>query len=499
MGIKQILWSGLALLFFAAWPDASHAQSKRRKSKRNQPVVQETYVAPVQEEVETAPLAQIIDSINDLSDVTKMPVRLNALFLLPFREDRIPFRDSLVIDSLYSPTIPIDTLRFIDTIGLVRQIELRRDMQTALEMYYGIQYAIDSAATYQIKVQPRFIDTQLSPGRVTDFAQTDTVSSDFIVGPISPRVARQYLLNRKDKVTPVFVPFMQAQPDIDGAVYYGSTVATKMREKMLSYALSQYRGERVFLIADSDQQEARSLVIEVFEEAYDVPLVDDLAIEQLPQFRDSIVDSLIPNWAFLETNQSGLAASVVSILNGINAEPVKSMRLFTTTPSVVYFNDQVNPVHLSNLIFAYPEVYGRPTDTFVQGFKKKFGFNPSITTTRAFDLTLDAIFRVMVNRRKANADSILVQSLQRYAGSDIDYETLDGNSFQNVAYRLKWVRDLNFVALDSTIAPELFKPWPEIPDTWLADRLLAIEKMRFPERFDEDGERIEEEDTQEDY
>ena len=219
----------MALLFFAAWPDASHAQRKRRKSKRNQPVVQETYVAPVQEEVETTALAQIIDSINDLSDVTKEPVRLNALFLLPFREDRIPFRDSLLIDSLYSPTIPIDTLRFIDTIGLVRQIELRRDMQTALEMYYGIQYAIDSAATHQINVQSRFIDTQLSSGRVTDFAQTDTVSSDLVVGPISPRVARQYLLNRKDKATPVFVPFMQAQSDIEGTVYYGSTVATQMR------------------------------------------------------------------------------------------------------------------------------------------------------------------------------------------------------------------------------------------------------------------------------
>ncbi len=499
MGINRVLWSGLALLFFAALPDASHAQRKRRKSERNQPVVQETYVAPVQEEVETVPLAQVIDSIKDLSDATKVPVGLKALFLLPFREDRIPFRDSLVIDSLYSPTIPIDTLRFIDTLGLVRQIELRRDMQTALEMYYGIQYAIDSAATHQIYVEPRFVDTQLSPGLVTDFAQTDTVGSDLVMGPISPRVARQYLLYRKDKSTPVFVPFMQAQPDIEGTVYYGSTVATQMRQKMLSYALSQYRGERVFLVADSDQEEARTSVKEVFEEAFDVPLINDLAIEQLPEFRDSIVDSLIPNWAFLETNQSGLAASVVSILNGINAEPVKSMRLFTTTPSVVYFNDQVNPVHLSNLIFAYPEVYGRPTDTFVQGFKKKFGFNPSITTTRAFDLTLDAIFRVMVKRRKADADSVFVHSKQRYAGSEIDYETADGLSFQNVAYRLKWVRNLNFIDLDSTIAPELFKPWPEIPDTWLADRLLAIEKMRFPERFDEDGKRIEEEESQEDY
>jgi hypothetical protein len=55
------------------------------------------------------------------------------------------------------------------------------------------------------------------------------------------------------------------------------------------------------------------------------------------------------------------------------------------------------------------------------------------------------------------------------------------------------VRDLSFSALDTTMPPEVFKPWPEIPDTWLADRLLAIEKMRYPERFDDNGERIEEE------
>jgi hypothetical protein len=55
------------------------------------------------------------------------------------------------------------------------------------------------------------------------------------------------------------------------------------------------------------------------------------------------------------------------------------------------------------------------------------------------------------------------------------------------------VRDLSFSELDTTMPPEVFKPWPELPDTWLADRLLAIEKMRYPKRFDENGERIEEE------
>ena len=78
---------------------------------------------------------------------------------------------------------------------------------------------------------------------------------------------------------------------------------------------------------------------------------------------------------------------------------------------------------------------------------------------------------------------------QQYAGSDIDYRPFGANSFQNVAYRLKWVRDLNFSDLDTVLPPEVFKPWPKIPDTWLEDRLLAIEKMRYPDRFDKTGAR----------
>ena len=491
--IRTFIAFGFLMLFF--WPQQIDAQRKRSLAKRQEVTVLASESAPIDTlSVLSEEKMSVIDTLPPLADLITQKERIDALFLLPFREDRLPYRDSLVIDSLYSTETPIDTFRLIDTLALVRQIELRRDMQTALELYYGIVFAIDSARSLGLDVNPRFVDTKLSPSQMTDFARRDTVKTDMVFGPVSARVVRAYIEARADSMIPLFAPFLQPEEGLKGRIYFGSTVADQMRKKMLSYALEQYRGERVFLIADSAQEKAKSAVKSVFEEAHEVRLINDLAIEQLPEFRDSIVDSLIPNWALLETTQSGLAASIISILNGINAEPKKSMRVFSTTPSVVYFNNQVNPTHLSALLFAYPEIYGRPTPEFVKSFNKRFGFNPSINTTRAFDLTLDGFYRVLVERIRSQEDANqLITLKQQYAGSDIDYLPFGSNAYQNVAYRLKWVRDLSFSELDTTIPPEVFKPWPELPDTWLADRLLAIEKMRYPERFDENGERIEEE------
>ena len=491
--IRTFIAFGFLMLFF--WPQQIDAQRKRSRAKRQEVTVLAPESAPIDTlSVLSEEKMNVIDTLPPLADLITQKERIDALFLLPFREDRLPFRDSLVIDSLYSTDTPIDTLRVIDTLALVRQIELRRDMQTALELYYGIAFAVDSARSLGLEVNPRLVDTELSPSQVTDFARRDTVKTDMVFGPVSARVARAYIEARADSMIPLFAPFLQPEEGLKGRIYFGSTVADQMRKKMLSYALDQYRGERVFLIADSAQEKAKSAVKSVFEEVHEVRLINDLAIEQLPEFRDSIVDSLIPNWAFLETTQSGLAASLISILNGINAEPKKSMRVFSTTPSVVYFNNQVNPTHLSALLFAYPEIYGRPTPEFVKSFNKRFGFNPSANTTRAFDLTLDGFYRVLVERIRSQEDANqLITLKQQYAGSDIDYLPFGSNAYQNVAYRLKWVRDLSFSELDTTIPPEVFKPWPELPDNWLADRLLAIEKMRYPERFDENGERIEEE------
>lgn len=466
--IRSFIAIGFLVLFF--WSQPTDAQRIPSRVKRQEAGVSSLQPMAVDSVRNISPEKQPADTIYSLAGLITQREHIDALFLLPFREDRLSYRDSLVIDSLYSTTVPVDTLKVIDTLALVRQIELRRDMQTALEMYYGITFALDSAALLGVEVNARFVDTKLSAEQMADFARRDTLPTDMVFGPVSTRVARSYIKARKDSLVPIFVPFMQPETDLKGRIYFGNTVADQMREKILSYALSQYRGERVFLFADSGQEKAKSEIKAVFEEAYELRLINDLAIEQLPEFRDSMVDSLIPNWAFLETTQSGLAASVISILNGINAEPKKSIRLFTTTPSLVYFNDQINPIHLSSLVFAYPEIYGRPSTEFIKKFKRRFGFSPSVTITRAFDMTMDALFRVLVERIKSKDNSgQVVITKQQYAGSDIDYRPFGTNSFQNVAYRLKWVRDLNFSDLDTMLPPEAVKPWPEIPDTRLED------------------------------
>ena len=156
--IRTFIAFGFLMLFF--WPQQIDAQRKRSLAKRQEVTVLASESAPIDTlSVLSEEKMSVIDTLPPLADLITQKERIDALFLLPFREDRLPYRDSLVIDSLYSTDTPIDTLRVIDTLALVRQIELRRDMQTALELYYGIVFAIDSARSLGLEVNPRFVDT----------------------------------------------------------------------------------------------------------------------------------------------------------------------------------------------------------------------------------------------------------------------------------------------------------------------------------------------------
>ena len=230
--IRTFIAFGFLMLFF--WPQQIDAQRKRSRAKRQEVTV----LAPESAPIDTLSVLweekmSVIDTLPPLADLITQKERIDALFLLPFREDRLPYRDSLVIDSLYSTDTPIDTLRVIDTLALVRQIELRRDMQTALELYYGIAFAVDSARSLGLEVNTRFVDTELSPSQVTDFARRDTVKTDMVFGPVSARVARAYIETRADSMIPLFAPFLQPEEGLKGRIYFGSTVAGQMRKKML--------------------------------------------------------------------------------------------------------------------------------------------------------------------------------------------------------------------------------------------------------------------------
>ena len=189
------------------------------------------------------------------------------------------------------------------------------------------------------------------------FFSKDSILPEAVIGPLSPRVFRSFVNANKVDSIPILAPLMSPEEGLKGQVYFGVPDESELREEMINYALSQYRGERVFVVADNGHQAIVEKIKSTFIEAEQIPLYKNVSLESVQTFRDTIVDSIIPNWTFLETKNAALGASVSSILSGIESEPVKSMRMFSTTPSSIYTEQEMDPIHLSNLEFSYPEVY----------------------------------------------------------------------------------------------------------------------------------------------
>jgi hypothetical protein len=270
---------------------------------------------------------------------------------------------------------------------------------------------------------------------------------------------------------------MSPEEGLKGQVYFGVPDESEMREEMINYALSQYRGERVFVVADNGNQAIVEKIKSTFVEAEQIPLYKNVSLESVQTFRDTIVDSIIPNWTFLETKNAALGASVSSILSGIESEPVKSMRMFSTTPSSIYTEQEMDPIHLSNLEFSYPEVYSLPSEAFVDRFFYDRGYVPEVITTRAFDLSFDFLLRLVVEKTDQPVRP------QAYSASSLDYRPFGNDDLQNVWYRLARFSNLEITSIDPEVPAEQIKPWRRISEHWFCDYLLETEKQLRPEAY----------------
>ena len=479
MGVRSNNFLVLIGFILFAFSTEADAQWLKRSRKRNPTPTVERVVSEtvVNQQVEVV-LDTVIqkDTIVDLKSLKLKKSTLNLAVLLPFRKDLVPFKDRVVIDSISGDSIVIPDSQ-IDTLGLNRLMEVRRDMRVALEFYEGLTYALDSLSKMGVGVSIKTYDTELKTSVVDTIFSKDSILPEAVIGPLSPRVFRSFVnANEVDSIS-ILAPLMSPEEGLKGQVYFGLPDDNEMREDMIKYALSQYRGERVFVVADNGHQEVVQKIKSTFIEAEQIPLYKNVSLESVQTFRDTIVDSIIPNWTFLETKNAALGASVSSILSGIESEPVKSMRMFSTTPSSIYTEQEIDPIHLSNLEFSYPEVYGLPSEEFVDRFFNDRGYVPEVITARAFDLCFDFLLRLVVEKTNE------VIGPQAYSASSLDYRPFGTDDFQNVWYRLARFSNLEITSIDPEVPAEQIKPWRRISEHWFCDYLFETEKQLRPEAY----------------
>ncbi len=318
------------------------------------------------------PPASLADQIFFLDSLAEGPLNLQFLYALPFRLDKMNFQDSLLGQ---------------------KTIEARRDIKLSLSFYSGALLAIDSLARMGIHVTASPVDTQLDGTHFYNNLYKDSLPTPHAVfGPLSSGVNTVLLRYAQQLRIPAILPVVSESKLPYEQAFYPVPKERVLREKLLAYAAKTYAGEKVVLIADQENQESANDIKELFPRAFEVALIENMSIE-IDTFATQL-DSVIPNWVFVESENLKLVSSVSSILNANITEKVK-IKMFTTNRSKAFDNDVIDNQHLAALAFCFPSFYKNTTQNAVtKAYEDRFGKFPDALAIRGFDLTMDMALKM---------------------------------------------------------------------------------------------------------
>ncbi|NAS12015.1 LysM peptidoglycan-binding domain-containing protein [Poritiphilus flavus] len=357
--------------------------------------------------------ALILDKIN-LLDSINTDNHLKLIYLLPFRLDKVDFKDRE---------------------NAKKTISGRNDIKYSLGLYTGAMIALDSIADLGISVDIKTFDTQLSLDKTREILIRENINNyNAVVGPLQPNALKEVAVQAANYDVPVIAP-LAAQSEISLAnVFFSIPADSLLRQKMLNYISTKVTEQNIIVIADEKRQNVAAQIKEKFPLAKLVEVKEEeenISID-LEQFQLQLSEDQ-ENWVFVETDNFKLVSSVSSILNSTITEDI-SVRMFTTSKNKAFDNDVISSSHLSNLKFTYPSVYREVgSDAFVRRYRRKFGSTPDRYAVRGFDLTFDLLLKLAYRMNLFQASETI--GVTEYTGNKFNYaKDLSSGYFNTASY-----------------------------------------------------------------
>ncbi|WP_396590272.1 LysM peptidoglycan-binding domain-containing protein [Allomuricauda sp. R78024] len=345
----------------------------------------------------------LIDSINVLN-------RPKLVFMLPFRLDRVDFKDRK---------------------KTISQIETRRDISLSVGFYSGALVALDSIKKMGVSVDVKTFDTELSQTKVKEILfRENLLGVNAIIGPVSSGALNEVAVQAASKNIPVISPIASDSQLSHSNVYFSVPTDDILRQKMLSYMEKNYTDQNVVIIADSTHQVAYDSIISKFPTAQIAKIIDNKSLH-LDEFLIMLSETK-ENWVFVETDQPNMVSSVSSILNSAISEEAP-VRMFTTNFNSAFESDAVSSTHLSNLKFSYPSFYREAgTDAFTKAYRKRYkGLKPDRYAVRGFDVTFDVLLKLAHKNNLFETSKII--GLTEYTGNSFNYLNNRSSGYYNTA------------------------------------------------------------------
>lgn len=299
-------------------------------------------------------------------------------------------------------TVDVDSLE-----ETKKRIKEDRYMSVSLEFYSGMLLALDSLKNLGISTNLKVFDTKNLQTETLDIVNKyDFSRTDAIIGPLMQANFEKAATALANEKVPLVSPLTKEVQLYDN-VFQSRPSSELLSEKIINFIKKDTLVKQVYIVHDSKSLQSMKYIKSKFPYAKVIAskknkdgkdlnyiLIDDFMVNK----EDNVnVFSEGKNVVFLETSDSGFVSNVTSILNSLKSDE-KQIVLATTDRNAAFEDESISNVYLSNLQFHFPSIRKdfdfSVKNKFVEDFKKKYGYPPSLYAIRGFDVTMDILLRL---------------------------------------------------------------------------------------------------------
>ncbi|WP_179335303.1 LysM peptidoglycan-binding domain-containing protein [Winogradskyella costae] len=357
-------------------------------------------VLKVPADVDTTSSLEVVETTNLKSNLTNFKTKKIAL-MLPYRLDRID----------------------VDAVEATKdKIKEDKRLSVVLDFHVGVMMALDSAKQLGISTDLKVFDTRYHISRTADIlAENDFSDYDAVIGPMEENSFNRVAMTLKADNIPV-IAAMNKPKQVYGNVFQTLPEDKLLSKTMIDFVKADSLKTKVVIISDHLHRTSSEALQKQFpnskliltqkdkkDKSKDAYYIYHANLQNVFNAGKTIV--------FLETENTSLASSVISMLNGFAVNKTEIV-LATLNKGKAFEGKDIDNNNLSNLKFHYPSVHKDFDETksngFVDTYRKEYGVSPSKYVSRGFDITLDLLMRLASaeNLYEASIDAIETEYIE---------------------------------------------------------------------------------------
>lgn len=344
--------------------------------------------------------------------------------------------------------LPFNISKISSDTAVTIQARLKKDsfLNLTLEFYTGALMAIDSAKNLGLNVNFKIYDSQetRNTSNVVNLVKNQNLAEvDAVIGPFYPQYVEKVAELLADNEVPVISPLRETTKTYPN-LYVSMPSSNQLRDGMLDY-LRKVNGNTIALI-DPKRNATRSYVQSNYSDIFIAPL-DEKGKIKMDSIRPKLKSNAM-NYLVLDTGSTYMILNALALCNEVKANGFNVELVVLDLNSTFETDEVFGRLVKQKIIFASMTKYQDTPESlqFANAYKKVNNVFPNQYAIRGFDVTFDAILRVL---QPNGFEKSVTENATQYLENKFDYVQRTPTGYVNTGvYIMQYQDDYTVIELN---------------------------------------------------